>query len=67
MNFTDAEIEYIKGAVEQCDAEYDAAPDSLLEKLGIKSMWTRSKCQGHPAGPNDPMGETTFCDGKCKS
>lgn len=24
-------------------------------------------CEGHPAGPFDPMGETVYCDGTCKS
>lgn len=23
------------------------------------------ECEGHPAGPFDPMGETTYCDGSC--
>jgi len=23
-------------------------------------------CQGHPAGPFDPMGATMFCDGSCE-
>jgi hypothetical protein len=23
------------------------------------------ECEGHPAGPFDPMGETVFCDGSC--
>lgn len=23
-------------------------------------------CDGHPAGPFDPMGETQYCDGSCK-
>lgn len=23
------------------------------------------ECQGHPAGPFDPMGETVYCDGSC--
>lgn len=22
-------------------------------------------CEGHPAGPFDPMGETVYCDGSC--
>jgi len=22
-------------------------------------------CQGHPAGPYDPMGQTVYCDGSC--
>jgi hypothetical protein len=24
-----------------------------------------TECEGHPAGPFDPMGETFFCDGGC--
>jgi hypothetical protein len=24
-------------------------------------------CEGHPAGPYDPMGVTVFCDGTCAS
>lgn len=28
-------------------------------------MALKSKCEGHPAGPNDPMGKTVFCDGSC--
>lgn len=23
-------------------------------------------CPGHPAGPNDPMGQTVYCDGSCR-
>lgn len=25
-----------------------------------------SECEGHPAGPLDPMGETVYCDGRCR-
>jgi hypothetical protein len=25
-----------------------------------------AECQGHPAGPYDPMGETVYCDGTCR-
>lgn len=25
----------------------------------------KAECEGHPAGPNDPMGETVYCDGSC--
>lgn len=25
------------------------------------------ECEGHPAGPYDPMGETFYCDGSCES
>jgi hypothetical protein len=24
------------------------------------------KCEGHPAGEFDPMGQTVYCDGSCK-
>lgn len=24
-------------------------------------------CQGHPAGPHDPMGQTVYCDGTCRA
>lgn len=25
-----------------------------------------AECQGHPAGPFDPMGQTVYCDGSCR-
>jgi hypothetical protein len=25
------------------------------------------ECEGHPAGPFDPMGETVYCDGTCRT
>jgi hypothetical protein len=28
-------------------------------------MVTRGECDGHPAGPFDPMGVTVYCDGTC--
>jgi hypothetical protein len=27
---------------------------------------TTSTCEGHPAGPFDPMGKTVYCDGSCQ-
>jgi hypothetical protein len=24
------------------------------------------ECEGHPAGPFDPMGQTVYCDGSCR-
>lgn len=24
------------------------------------------ECEGHPAGPYDPMGVTVYCDGSCR-
>lgn len=28
--------------------------------------WKINNCDGHPAGPFDPMGLATFCDGSCQ-
>jgi hypothetical protein len=25
------------------------------------------ECEGHPAGPSDPMGVTVYCDGTCRA
>lgn len=25
-----------------------------------------NECNGHPAGPYDPMGQTVYCDGSCR-
>jgi hypothetical protein len=33
---------------------------------GVRYTLTVSgRCDGHAAGPFDPMGETVFCDGSC--
>jgi hypothetical protein len=29
------------------------------------TMKVDRRCDGHPAGPYDPMGHTVFCDGTC--
>lgn len=38
-------------------------------ELGHVCTCTKSiahgECDGHPAGPFDPMGETVYCDGTC--
>ena len=26
----------------------------------------RTECEGHPAGPYDPPGESVYCDGSCR-
>jgi hypothetical protein len=31
-----------------------------------KKTINKNKCQGHPAGPYDPMGQTVYCDGSCR-
>lgn len=38
----------------------DVAVRQTLEAL---EAW----CEGHPAGPYDHMGQTTYCDGSCRS
>lgn len=32
----------------------------------IESMKKPVECQGHPASPFDPMGQTVYCDGSCR-
>ncbi len=27
----------------------------------------KPECLGHPAGPYDPMGQTVYCDGSCRT
>lgn len=37
------------------------------EELGDRLASVRiEECEGHPAGPFDPMGETVYCDGSCR-
>lgn len=42
----------------------------LLDMLGFECHCDDDDedddCQGHPAGPFDPMGVTTYCDGSCR-
>jgi hypothetical protein len=40
------------GTPDVCAACYEEAPVD--------------ECDGHPAGPNDPMGVTVYCDGSCR-
>jgi hypothetical protein len=56
--------------------EFKDALDEAYEELGIHwedgMAWIasdddESECQGHPAGPYDPMGETVYCDGSCRT
>jgi hypothetical protein len=37
-----------------------------LEREEDESESADEGCQGHPAGPNDPMGQTVTCDGSCR-
>lgn len=39
----------------------EQAADEEAERVADET-----ECQGHPAGPFDPMGETVFCDGSCR-
>jgi hypothetical protein len=33
----------------------------------VEREFGKKTCDGHPAGPHDPMGQTVFCDGSCKN
>lgn len=41
---------------------------SALATIGAAIQKTEPvACEGHPAGPSDPMGETVYCDGACRA
>lgn len=46
-------------------------PDGTTIYVGVYqgNPWTiittLAECNGHPAGPYDPMGKTVYCDGTC--
>jgi hypothetical protein len=46
-------------AIKRGWAERDAANAAASDEAA-------SECEGHPAGPSDPMGETVYCDGTCQ-
>ncbi len=37
------------------------------ERAKIAAAFDQDGCEGHPAGPFDPMGQTVYCDGSCVS
>lgn len=39
---------------------------TVRDKLALRLEVVAYECDGHPAGPFDPMGETVYCDGSCK-
>lgn len=40
--------------------------DAMTCPVCAGSGRVEAECQGHPAGPNDPMGQTVYCDGSCR-
>lgn len=51
--------------IERLSPELMAIRDLALELSGAES-WKPAGCLGHPAGPDDPMGQTVYCDGSCR-
>lgn len=53
--------------VEAVDVNYEDA-ELTCDHCGqlIEAAYEQPQCNGHPAGPGDPMGETVFCDGSCR-
>jgi hypothetical protein len=52
------------------EAEWQARTDETARKLYSREDFEYGEdegCQGHPAGPGDPMGQTVYCDGSCRS
>lgn len=41
---------------------FDRADDCPAIAIEAES----DECEGHPAGPFDPMGVTVYCDGSCR-
>lgn len=44
---------------------YEVREHSTLPTDGFFDF-LKSACQGHPAGPYDPLGQTVYCDGTCR-
>lgn len=60
----------LRDAFEQVvEFERDARMNAVAAKVYGRSAheYDEGGCQGHPAGPGDPMGETVYCDGSCRS
>lgn len=45
---------------------YGVLSDGSIGFAMIRDTGKR-ECQGHPAGPFDPMGVTVYCDGSCRA
>jgi hypothetical protein len=45
--------------------EAAAGGDAARDGREAARAWLASQCDGHPAGPHDQMGQTTYCDGTC--
>lgn len=45
----------------------DPEAEAYWNKLNAEAHAAEeAECKGHPAGPNDAMGETVYCDGGCR-
>ena len=54
-------------AVPMSRAKAVAARRRIVTQFGVTDAPAEvAECEGHPAGPSDPMGETVYCDGSCK-
>jgi hypothetical protein len=51
---------------EYCGSTHHPHVIEDTERFGDPDAEEESECPGHPAGPFDSMGETTFCDGSCQ-
>ncbi len=65
---TPIEVDNLVEVAEYVYADVEDDPWNLIddfEVFGCAKGLPRRPCEGHPAGPNDPMGETVYCDGSC--
>ena len=64
---TEEEREQLRASiVERATLALRHAGDEYIAPDGIRySLEEERDCPGHPAGPFDPVGVTTYCDGSC--
>jgi hypothetical protein len=66
-------VQELRDLLEECDPDAEvlmAHQPSWPLQFTVRGVYDPSQnddgCEGHPAGPNDPMGETVYCDGTCQ-
>lgn len=55
-----------RGRVFAFFCEHGGMRDSTMGALSCCEE-PETECEGHPAGPFEPMGQTVFCNGTCRS
>jgi hypothetical protein len=50
----------------ETNGEYVARMGLWHYREEVREEYEYNGCEGHPAGPFDPMGQTVYCDGSCR-